>query len=418
MGKSTTAVNLAFALRGLNARVGIFDVDLYGPSLPTMVTPESDVVQFVGRQIAPLRRDGVNMMSFGYVNDGTAIMRGPMVTQLLDQFTEVTNWGELDYLILDMPPGTGDVQLTMCQKLNITAAVIVTTPQELSFVDVVRGVDMFQEVNVPCVAVVENMAYFEPPTSVTTSAITDDSHDSHDWDWDELKNQFVETLKDSDSATTLADTLVNIVKTQNQQQKPPSPSTPSTPSTTEKIQIFGKGHKHRLSSQYGIEHTFSIPLDPSVSSSGDSGTPHILRYPSSPLSQTYRQLAQSVVQEVAKIKFDPPIFRLDFDQDQNCLTVRDGKKEAVLSPPAILRQECRCASCVEELTGRQILIKESVREDVAPLSIAPCGNYAVSVNWSDGHRSLYPFKQIRGIVDEKGVVTDHGEGETKEVEGE
>ena len=137
VGKSSVAVNLAFALQQSGARVGLFDADVYGPSLPTMVqTDETPVVK--GQRVQPMQYEGVRMMSFGFVPHengvgGAAVMRGAMVTQVISQLLTGTNWGAIDYLIIDMPPGTGDIQLTLGQILPITAAIIVTTPQKLRF---------------------------------------------------------------------------------------------------------------------------------------------------------------------------------------------------------------------------------------------------------------------------------------------
>eukprot|EP00531_Pseudo-nitzschia_arenysensis_P001944 CAMPEP_0116131474 /NCGR_PEP_ID=MMETSP0329-20121206/9025_1 /TAXON_ID=697910 /ORGANISM="Pseudo-nitzschia arenysensis, Strain B593" /LENGTH=521 /DNA_ID=CAMNT_0003625907 /DNA_START=240 /DNA_END=1805 /DNA_ORIENTATION=- len=372
VGKSTTSVNLAYALQSLGATVGIFDADVYGPSLPTMVEPDDDMVRFVGRQIAPLQRNGVRLMSFGYINDGSAIMRGPMVTQLLDQFMSVTDWGSLDYLILDMPPGTGDIQLTLTQKLNITAAVIVTTPQELSFADVVRGVEMFDTVNVPCVAVVENMAYYEndPKKSIVNQ--------------NELGEDVRKLLKEKglvdEEDTKIADELVELVL-QN--------------AKTEPVRIFGPGHKQRLSKQWGIEHTYSMPLMDQIAANGDSGTPYVLGNPDSSQTQIYKDLAKSVVSEVAKTKYSREKQRplIEYIEEFHMIQVNDEPLE-----PAELRRACRCAMCVEELTGKQILKPSDIPDSVKPLRMSSTGNYALSVDWSDGHRSLYPYKQIRQLV--------------------
>ncbi|KAL3773600.1 hypothetical protein ACHAWO_010796 [Cyclotella atomus] len=392
VGKSTTAVNLAFALQSQGASVGIFDADVYGPSLPTMVTPEDDTVRFIGRQIAPLKRGNVSLMSFGYVNEGSAVMRGPMVTQLLDQFLSLTHWGPLDYLILDMPPGTGDIQLTLSQKLNITAAVIVTTPQELSFVDVERGVEMFDTVGVPCVAVVENMAYFENQVGGNTAALKD---------VDGLKAKFMEALEadgllvDGAKAGDVAEELIKIVLQQQEKN--------IAETTTEKIRIFGQGHKRRLSEQWGIEHTYSVPLLGRIAENGDSGTPFIVDNPTSPQADIYRELAQSVVSEVAKFKFGKNKYSrpsVSYDDDNRVIRVFDNDEESVISP-ADLRRGCRCAACVEEMTGRQILDPASISESVKPLEMSPTGNYALSVDWSDGHRSLYPYRQVRAMIEEK-----------------
>jgi len=385
VGKSTTAVNLAFALESMGAKVGIFDADVYGPSLPTMVTVDDDNVRFVGRQIAPLKRGGVSLMSFGYVNEGSAVMRGPMVTQLLDQFLSLTNWGPLDYLILDMPPGTGDIQLTLSQRLNITAAVIVTTPQELSFVDVERGVEMFDTVNVPCIAVVENMAYY-----------VKDKAENVEVDYSTLREKFLNVLKGRDDiadevAEDVISSLVDVVQESVQN---------TAKGETEEIRIFGPGHRRRLSEQWGIEHTFSIPLVSTIAKNGDSGTPFILGNPSSPQADTYRELAKVVARETSKVLFSTASRpNLSYLSEAQVIQV-EGVDQGTLSP-AELRRECRCAACVEELTGKQILNPESISDSIRPTKMSPTGNYAVSIDWSDGHRSLYPYRQIRSLLASK-----------------
>ncbi|KAL0337435.1 UNVERIFIED_CONTAM: Fe-S cluster assembly factor, chloroplastic [Sesamum calycinum] len=148
---------------GMGARVGIFDADVYGPSLPTMVSPENRLLEMnpEKRTIIPTEYMGIKLVSFGFAGQGRAIMRGPMVSGVINQLLTTTEWGELDYLVIDMPPGTGDIQLTLCQVVPLTAAVIVTTPQKLAFIDVAKGVRMFSKLKVPCVAVVENMCHFD-----------------------------------------------------------------------------------------------------------------------------------------------------------------------------------------------------------------------------------------------------------------
>jgi ATP-binding protein involved in chromosome partitioning len=167
VGKSTVSSHLAAALAKKGAKVGLMDADIYGPSIPRMLgalnqTPAVNAAN----KLIPIQRYDIKLMSMGFlVEDNSALIwRGPMLFKAIEQFFRDVDWGELDYLLLDLPPGTGDVQLTICQKVSVTGAVVVSTPQNISMIDVTRAIDMFRKLNVPITGLVENMSSFISPT--------------------------------------------------------------------------------------------------------------------------------------------------------------------------------------------------------------------------------------------------------------
>jgi len=161
VGKSTVAANLALALGSLGHRVGLMDADVYGPSIPLMLGLHERPQSTEDKRIIPLEKFGLKVISLGlFIDDRTPVIwRGPMINKLLTQFLREVDWGELDYLILDLPPGTGDAQLTITQQVPLTGGVIVTTPQDVALEDVKRGITMFQQVHAPVLGVIENMSY-------------------------------------------------------------------------------------------------------------------------------------------------------------------------------------------------------------------------------------------------------------------
>ncbi|MDR0481316.1 MAG: iron-sulfur cluster carrier protein ApbC, partial [Gallionellaceae bacterium] len=161
VGKSTTAVNLALALAAEGAKVGMLDADIYGPSQPTMLGISGKPVSRDGKSIEPMTGHGLQAMSIGFMIEGDdvpMVWRGPMATQALDQLLRQTHWGDLDYLVVDLPPGTGDIQLTLAQKVPVTGAVIVTTPQDIALMDAKKGLKMFEKVDIKILGIVENMS--------------------------------------------------------------------------------------------------------------------------------------------------------------------------------------------------------------------------------------------------------------------
>jgi ATP-binding protein involved in chromosome partitioning len=163
VGKSTVATNVAAALAHMGANVGLLDADIYGPSIPTMFGVHDERPEIQAQKLIPITRHGLKLMSIGFIVDPKEAMtwRGPMLNGALIQFMRDVDWGDLDYMVLDLPPGTGDVQLTIAQNVKVSGAVLVSTPQDVALADVIRGKAMFDRVDIPTLGVVENMSYFE-----------------------------------------------------------------------------------------------------------------------------------------------------------------------------------------------------------------------------------------------------------------
>ncbi|TYK00079.1 fe-S cluster assembly factor HCF101 [Cucumis melo var. makuwa] len=355
VGKSTVAVNLAYTLAGMGARVGIFDADVYGPSLPTMVSPENRLLEMnpETRTILPTEYLGVKLVSFGFAGQGRAIMRGPMVSGVISQLLTTAEWGELDYLIIDMPPGTGDIQLTLCQVVPLTAAVIVTTPQKLAFIDVAKGVRMFSK----------------------------------------LKKVLM-----------IRHNLTSRYRSYSRCPVLPWSRTCATLMLMENVIILLA--EVQVVQQFGIPHLFDLPIRPTLSASGDSGIPEAVADPQGEVAKTFQDLGVCVVQQCAKIRQQGILFSpsnncvvstaVTYDRTIRAIRVKvpDSDEEFLLHPATVRRND-RSAQSVDEWTGEQKLQYADIPEDIQPEEIKPMGNYAVTITWPDGFNQIAPYDQLQ-----------------------
>jgi len=236
VGKSTTSINLAFALMQEGAKVGILDADIYGPSIPIMLgNPDAHPESEDNKHMQPLTAHGLVANSIGYLvpQEDAAVWRGPMASRALKQLLDETLWPVLDYLIVDMPPGTGDIQLTMAQQVPLTASVVVTTPQDLALADAQKGISMFEKVNVPVLGLIENMSYYQCRACGT------------------------------------------------------------------KDYVFSKDGGEALAERHGLPLLGQLPLDIHIREHGDAGTPLLITSPESALSESYREAARALSMQLA-----------------------------------------------------------------------------------------------------------------------
>jgi ATP-binding protein involved in chromosome partitioning len=338
VGKSTVALNLAVALHRTGASVGLMDVDIYGPSIPTMLATVGELVQGPDGLIQPIEAGGLKIMSMGFLAgpDTPVVWRGPMASKMVQQFSAGVGWGALDYLVLDLPPGTGDIQITITQSAPITGAVIVTTPQDVALGVSARGLKMFEQVQVPVLGIVENMGVM------------------------------------------------------------------ACPHCGESIRVFPGDGVEEVCRRNGVPFLGTIPLDPMAAEGGDAGLPVLVRTPEAPSAVAFREFAGRVAQQLSvvnvadsetshrpsKVELTETGLIVDWDDGAHS---EHGARD--------LRLACPCAGCIDEWSGEKKLEADSVPADVSVENAAPVGRYGLSLAFSDGHTTgIYTFRLLRELA--------------------
>lgn len=348
VGKSTSSVNIAMALKKLGYKVGLMDADIYGPSVPTMLAksmPTGDAAEpkMQDGQIIPFELHGLQVISLGLLipRDQPTVWRAPMATKMIQQFLGGVRWGELDFLIIDLPPGTGDIQLTLSQQQNISGAIVITTPQTVAIDIAKKGLLMFKHVGVPILGVLETMSGFG--------------------------------CSECGHVTS----------------------------------IFGEGGAKRLADESQIPLLGQIPLDAALVRACDEGEPIVLRDPAAASSKAYMQTAQKIVAAVESsvAADDADIVPLavegipgDVAHAGNRVAVYWSDGQKYVYEAKHLRFMCPCAVCVDEFSGERKIVESSVDGHVFLEKALPVGRYGVNLFWSDKHSTgIFTYKYLREI---------------------
>ena len=363
VGKSTVSVNLALALQQLGAKVGIVDADILGPSIPGMLgIPTGEPPELTTEnKLIPAERYDLKVVSMGMLtpDDKPAVLRGPMVGKYLKMFIEGVEWGKLDYLILDLPPGTGDTQLTLAQSMPLSGVVIVTTPQTVSLKIARRGLRMFEKVQVKILGIIENMRTFTCPHCGETTDI--------------FRNGGGERMSQELGVPLLGALPIdpNVVAC-GDEGNPIVADQPKSVSAKMYVTIA-----QALVEQMQSAVTVLKPFNWNWNS--NEGAPAWVESAAKPTG--------SQMIPIGFMRRDPRTLSILWeDGHRDDLDLRE------------LRLACHCAICIEEMTGRKLLDPKTVKADISPKQIHSVGNYAILFDWNDGHNSgIYSFKDLRAL---------------------
>jgi ATP-binding protein involved in chromosome partitioning len=359
VGKSTVTTNIAVAMAQTGLRVGIVDADIYGPSIPGMlgISTAAKPQMAPNGMVIPSQAHGVKVISMAMLSadDEPAILRGPMVTKYLQMFVKQVDWGQLDVLLLDLPPGTGDIQLTLAQAFPLSGAVVVSTPQDVSLKIARRGLRMMEQVKVPILGVVENMSGFTCPSCSTVT------HIFHDGGGEAIAQEigvpFLGKVPLDPSVVDSGDNGTPMVVS-----APDSPAAMAYRKIAAMIVGDGAGAAG-LATPFAWTLTDGTGRPANVT--GANGLPEQL-------------------------------FALEYDAGGLVLGWGDGRTQRL--SPRDLRIACRCAKCRDEVTGARVLDPATVQLDIAVTRIWSVGNYALGFAFGDGHDTgIYTFKQLHAM---------------------
>jgi ATP-binding protein involved in chromosome partitioning len=335
VGKSTTAVNLAVALAKMGHKIGLLDADIYGPSVPKIIGTKEAPTQKVGEKVNPPMAYGIKCMSMGLLGGDTPVIwRGPMASKAVSQFLSDVEWGELDYLLIDLPPGTGDIQITLAQAVRLSGAVIVMTPQALAAQIAKRGLQMFQQVRVPVLGIIENMSEYICPHCNKGSHIFSSGGGK-------------------EVSQGLHVPLLGSIPLDGKLVEESDEGTP----------VIVSRPDSKLAKTY-LEIAENLLAELNNLNQRDEKTPVQIVH-----------LEPNIKGHLLKISWN--------NGKQSLATFKD------------LRYLCPCASCVDEGTGKRIISKEAVDPNITPSRIETVGNYAIRFQWSDGHDTgIYSYEYL------------------------